>query len=52
MDKQDLYEIVNAMTEKLGCDVVFDELMLAMGKDQLEDCLRNIDKKNELGLFE
>ncbi len=52
MDKQDSYEIANSMTEKLGCDGVLDELMQALSQDVLEDCLRYIDKNNELGLFE
>lgn len=52
MEREYLEEIVNLMTEKIGCDGVLDELVDAMNSNELEENLRYIDRTNDLHIFE
>ena len=52
MDKQELYEIVENMTEQLGSDVLLENLVMAMSYDDLKENLEYIDRMHDLENFE
>ena len=51
MDKQELYEIVEKMTEQLGADVLLENLVMAMSYDELKTNLEFIDRMHYLENF-
>ena len=51
MDKQELYEIVETMTEQLGSDVLLENLVMAMSYDDLKENLEYIDRMHDLENF-
>ena len=51
MDKQELYEIVEKMTEQLGADVLLENLVMAMSYDELKTNLEFIDRMHDLENF-
>ena len=51
MDKQELYEIVENMTEQLGSDVLLENLVMAMSYDELKANLSYIDRMHDLENF-
>lgn len=52
MEKAELYEIVETMTEQLGADVLLENLIMAMSYDELKANLEFIDRMNDLENFE
>ena len=51
MDKQELYENVETMTEQLGADVLLENLVMAMSYDELKENLEYIDRMHDLENF-
>ena len=51
MDKQELYEIVEKMTEQLGSQELLDSLVMAMSSKELQENLEFIDRMNDLENF-
>ena len=51
MEKSELYEIVEKMTEQLGIEVLLDDLVMAMSSDELKANLEFIDRMNDLENF-
>ena len=51
MDKQELYEIVEKMTEQLGTQELLDSLVMAMSSKELQENLEYIDRMNGLENF-
>ena len=51
MEREDLYYIVDEMTELMGHEQLLDALVRAMSSDELESNLRYIDRMHELDLF-
>ena len=51
MEKAELYEIVETMTEQLGADVLLENLVMAMSYDELKENLEFIDRMYDLENF-
>ena len=51
MDKQELYTILETMTEQLGIDVLLENLVMAMNYDELKANLEFIDRIHNLENF-
>ena len=51
MEKAELYEIVETMTEQLGADVLLENLIMAMNYDELKVNLEFIDHMHDLENF-
>ena len=51
MEKTELYEIVEKMTEQLGIEVLLDDLVMAMSSDELKANLEFIDRMHDLDNF-
>ena len=51
MNKQELYEIVEKMTEQLGSQELLDSLVMAMSYDDLNENLEYIDRMHDLENF-
>ena len=51
MEKAELYEIVETMTEQLGVDVLLENFVIAMNYDELKDILEFIDRMHDLENF-
>ena len=51
MDKNELYTIVEKMTEQLGSQELLDSLVMAMSYDELKANLEYIDRMNDLVNF-
>lgn len=51
MEKAELYEIVETMTEQLGADVLLENLVMAMNYDELKANLEFIDRMHDLENF-
>jgi len=51
MERNELYNIVDEMTELMGHEQLLDALIRAMSSDELESNLRYIDRVYDLDLF-
>ena len=51
MEKAELYDIVETMTEQLGADVLLENLVMAMNYDELKANLEFIDRMHDLENF-
>ena len=51
MEHEDVWDIFEEMKEMLGAEELVNELAQALSTDELEENLRFIDKKHDLGLF-
>ena len=51
MDKDELYTILETMTEQLGADVLLENMAMAMNYDELKANLEFIDRMHDLENF-
>ena len=51
MEKAELYEAVEKMTEQLGAYVLLENLVMAMSYDDLKENLEYIDRMHDLENF-
>lgn len=51
MEKQELYEILETMTEQLGAETLLENMAMAMNYDDLKANLEFIDRMHDLENF-
>ena len=52
MNKNELYEIAENMTEQIGAQAILEELLYAMDIDELKANLEFIDRMHDLNNFD